>query len=528
LSVSARRLRLALLAAGVGLGVGAEAAASQRLAGLDFAVGVTLIGLGILAWDRRRDSLAGALLAAAGLTWFLGDFADWALYLHRGVLIHLLLSYPRGRLRSRAEYAAVASGYVYAGAYPADRNDLVTIAAALLLTAAAALQYRRFGGSERPARGLALTAAVALSAALALGAALRLATLGGETAVLLTYDLVVGLIGATLCAGLLWGGWARAAVTGFVVDLGEPGRAGTLRDRLARALGDPSLVLGYWLPDEGRYVDESGSTVELERTGRALTPIAQDGEPVAVLVHDEAVLGEPALVADVAAATRLAVANARLQAEVRVRVAEVEASRRRIVEVADEQRRRLEQELRQGAEARLARVADLLAAPPLDHIGTSLAAARTELRELALGIHPATLTERGLAAAIAELAARSPVRVDVDVPAARLPAAVEAAAYFVCAEGLTNVAKYARAARARVSVRALDGRLSVEVADEGTGGAEPSRGSGLRGLADRVEAIGGSLRLESPPGRGTRLVATLPLDGGQRVFVHDGDKTAPQ
>src|SRR5919198_1778012 len=111
--MSARRLRLALLLAGVGLGVGAEAAGSQRasLAALDLAVGVTLIGLGILAWDRRHDSLAGVLLAATGLTWFLGNLATWALYLHRGVLIHLLLSYPRGRLRSGAEYAAVATGY---------------------------------------------------------------------------------------------------------------------------------------------------------------------------------------------------------------------------------------------------------------------------------------------------------------------------------------------------------------------------------------------------------------------------------
>src|SRR5262249_36026150 len=239
----------------------------------------------------------------------------------------------------------------------------------------------------------------AFSAALVLGAALRLATLGGETAVLWTYELVVGLIGATLCAGLLWGGWGRAAVTGLVVDLGDPGRAGTLRDRLARALGDPSLVLGYWLPAEGRYVDESGSTVELERAGRAVTPIAEDGEPGAVLVHDEVVLGESALVGDVAAATQLAVVNARLEAEVRVRVAEVEASRRRIVEAADEQRRRLEQELREGAEARLARVTELLAESALDHLGRALARPRSRLPARARGVPPPPPTRRGLAGA---------------------------------------------------------------------------------------------------------------------------------
>jgi signal transduction histidine kinase len=529
--VKARRLRFALLVAGVGLGVGAEIAKPQRasLTALDLTVGVALIGLGLLSWERRPESLAGVLLAGSGFAWFLGNFVDQAVFLHRGVLIHVLLSYPRGRLRPGGEYPLVAAGYTYAAVGPAAGNDAVTIGAAVLLTAAAALRYRRAaGGSEAPARGLALGAAAAFSAALALGAALRLATLGSASAVLWTYDLVVGLVGAALCAGLLSGGWARAAVTGLVVDLGDPGRAGILRDRLAKALGDPSLLLGYWLPDEGRYVDESGATVELERTGRAVTPIAQDGEPVAVLVHDEAVLSEPELVADVAAATRLALANARMQAEVRVHVAEVEASRLRIVEAADEQRRRLEQELREGAERRLARVAELLAEPPLAEIGESLAAARSQLRELARGIHPATLTERGLGAALAELAARSPVPVDVDVPAGRLPAAVEAAAYFVCAEGLTNVAKYAQSARARVAVRVRDGRLSVELKDEGVGGADPSRGSGLRGLADRVEAIGGTLRLESPVGGGTRLTATLPLVDPQRVFVQGGERTAPQ
>lgn len=528
--MKARRLRLALLVAGVGLGAGAEIAEPQRasLTALDLAVGVALIGFGLLSWERRPESLAGVLLAASGFTWFLGNFTDQALYLHRGVLIHLLLSYPGGRLRPGWEYALAGAGYTYAAVESATGNDAVTIGAAVLLTAAATLRYRRAGGSEAPARGLALGAAAAFSVVLALGASLRLATLGGATAVLWSYDLVVALIGGALCAGLLWGGWARAAVTGLVIDLGDPRRAGTLRDRLARALGDPSLLLGYWLPDEGRYVDESGATVEPDRTGRALTPIAHDGEPVAVLVHDEAVLREPALVADVAAAARLALANARMQAEVRVRVAEVEASRRRIFEAADEQRRQLEQELREGAERRLARVAELLAEPPLAEIGESLAAARSQLRELARGIHPATLTERGLRAALAELAARSPVPVVVDAPAGRLPAAVEAAAYFVCAEGLTNVAKYAQSARARVAVRALEGLLRVELADEGVGGADPARGSGLRGLADRVEAIGGTLRVESPAGRGTRLTATLPLDDRQRVFVHGGEKTAPQ
>jgi signal transduction histidine kinase len=300
-----------------------------------------------------------------------------------------------------------------------------------------------------------------------------------------------------------------------VVDLGELGDAGTLRDRLARALGDPSLVVGYWLPAEGRYVDEAGRPVELPIAGgeRAVTPIEQDGEPVAALVHDGSVLGDPRLVADVAAAARLAVANARLQAEVRSRVAEVAASRRRIIEAADTQRRGLEQRLHRGAEQRLGRVAELLSdsGPPLAEVAVGLEAARAELREFARGVHPATLVEGGLAAAVTELAERSPLPVQVKAPSGRLPAAVEAAAYFVCSEALTNMAKYAQASHASVRLEIRDGVLVVEVADDGTGGADPAGGSGLRGLADRVEALGGRLRIDSPPGRGTRVTAELPL-----------------
>jgi signal transduction histidine kinase len=333
--------------------------------------------------------------------------------------------------------------------------------------------------------------------------------------VLWAYEVVIGLVAVWLFADLLWGRWTQAAITGLVVDLGELGDAGTLRDRLARALGDPSLVVGYWLPGEGRYVDEAGRPVQLPSAGaeRAVTPIAQDGEPVAALVHDASVLGDPRLVGDVAAAARLAVANVRLQAEVRSRVAEVAASRRRIVQAADSQRRRLERRLREGAEQRLGRVAELLAdaGPPLAEVAVGLEAARAELREFARGVHPAALVEGGLVAAVTELAERSPVPIQVTAPSGRLPAAVEAAAYFLCSEALTNTAKYARASRASVRLETRDGVLAVEVGDDGVGGADPAGGSGLRGLADRVEALGGRLGIDSPPGGGTRLTAELPL-----------------
>jgi signal transduction histidine kinase len=147
---------------------------------------------------------------------------------------------------------------------------------------------------------------------------------------------------------------------------------------------------------------------------------------------------------------------------------------------------------------------------PLADVRAGLDTARAELREFARGMHPATLTERGLREAVRELAGRSPVAVDVAVPATRFPPAVEAAAYFVCAESLTNVAKHADASQVRIGITQEDGRLTVVIADDGIGGADPSRSSGLRGLADRVEALGGSLAVESPPGGGTRVIAELP------------------
>jgi len=192
----------------------------------------------------------------------------------------------------------------------------------------------------------------------------------------------------------------------------------------------------------------------------------------------------------------------------------VEASRRRIVQASDEQRLRLERELRDGAERRLARVAELLAncGEPLRDVRAEVDAARTELREFARGMHPATLTERGLEASVRELAERFPIPADVAAPPGRFPPAIEVAAYFVCSESLTNVAKHAGASRSEIRIEHANGRLTVMVTDDGIGGADPSRSSGLQGLADRIEALGGSLAVDSPPGSGTRVTAELPCD----------------
>jgi signal transduction histidine kinase len=263
-------------------------------------------------------------------------------------------------------------------------------------------------------------------------------------------------------------------------------------------------------------VDEAGRPLALPAAGatRTVTYLHQGRQQLGALVHDAAVLDDPDLVSAVAAAAGVAVTNARLQAEVRARVAEVEASRRRIVQAGDAERRRLEGELREGAERRLAHVSDLLSkrGPPVADLQRELQAARAAVTEFARGVHPRTLTEEGLAAALAELRARCPVPVQVSAPEERLEPAVEAAIYYLCAEALTNIAKHAHASHAAINVERRAGLVAVEVWDDGVGRADPAGGSGLRGLADRVEALQGRLRVESPPGEGTHLLAELPLN----------------
>jgi signal transduction histidine kinase len=509
-----RRLRYALWPAGLVFGVAAEWAGRPHFMVLDAAAGFALLFLGLVAWSRRPGSGAGAIMSAAGFAWFLGTLWAPAVFWHRGPLAQLLISYPGGRLSSRLQKAAAVVAYGYAVAEVVAGSGYATIIFALGLVALPAYRYVAVTGPERRARLASFLAAVAFGLVLVSGAIASLGGVGTEPVLLPAYDLTVCLIAVGLAADLWWGRWAQGAVTGLVVDLGEPAAGGVLRDRLARALGDPTLVVGYWLPGQRQYVDEAGRPVALPApgAGRAVTPVEENGRRVAVLVHDLAVLGDPALLAAVGSAARLAVANARLQAEVSARVGEVAASRRRIVEASDEQRSRLERELREGAERRLAHVAELLCGggEPLAGVRAGLDTARAELREFARGVHPATLTERGLGEAVGELAGRSPVTVEAAVPATRFPPAVEAAAYFVCAESLTNVAKHAAASQVQISITRQNGRLRVAIADDGIGGADPSRSSGLRGLADRVEALGGSLAVKSPPGGGTRVTAELP------------------
>jgi signal transduction histidine kinase len=255
-----------------------------------------------------------------------------------------------------------------------------------------------------------------------------------------------------------------------------------------------------------------------------VTVVARDGQPLAALIHDPAL--DPGLVRAGAAAAGMAIENERLQAEVRAQLEEVRASRQRIVEAGDAERRRVERNLHDGAQQRMATLAlslamlrDRAASDPamtasLDQAAAELKQAIAELRELARGIHPAILTEEGLPAAVEALADRSalPVRVRADFDA-RLPGPIEATAYFVVSESLANIAKHARASGARVDLSRCEGTLRVAVTDDGIGGADTGRGSGLRGLQDRVAAVRGTFQVTNPPEGGTRVLAEIPCDG---------------
>jgi signal transduction histidine kinase len=300
--------------------------------------------------------------------------------------------------------------------------------------------------------------------------------------------------------------------------------AGPVREMLAESLGDRTVAIAYWLPDRETFVDESGRRVDLPGpgTGRAWTAVERDGRRVAAIVHDAALDTSSELVQAAAAASSLAIDNERLKADLRARVAELRVSRQRIVEAADEARRRIERDLHDGAQQELLALALELrvlrsrvdgdeAVSLVDGIAKRLDVALGELRELARGIHPALLTQSGLGPAITSLAERSPMAVTTDVAiGGRLPAPIEAAAYFVVSEALTNVARYARATETGVEVRHDRDHLLVVVADDGVGGVDVSAGSGLRGLQDRLAAVDGTLRIDSPQGAGTRLEARIP------------------
>jgi signal transduction histidine kinase len=561
LSLRTRRIAaaaLGVLAVALGAAVLAFAPGADDLpeGGVAVAyIGVTaawgFVAAGGFAWLRRPDNRTGPLMIAVGLATLTAglQFSDAALPFVLGglcdtliiaLLVHLLLAFPSGRLAGRATLVTATAGYVTATVLHApqvllgdehglaDAPGVVDVLAALelavelavLLATVVLLARRRRAASRVERRGL--------DPVLLLGAVI--VALGGAFLVVqdkptqLAFLSAFALLPGAFVLGLVRSRFFRTAarlIEGLAADHGAAG----VRDALRAALGDPTLAVAYWLPEEERYVDGDGGAIVLPPPGdgRAVTEIDHSGRRVGALVHAAALRDEPELLGEAASTAALAIENGRLEVELRARVEALRASRARIVEAGDAERRRLTRDLHDGAQQRLVslkidlqlareRVDEPAARELLDRAVANADAAVGELRDLASGIHPAVLAQRGLDAAIEALATRSPVPVEFETQlAGRLPSAVETAAYFVIAEALTNVAKYAGASYARVDVRRAGAELVVEVADDGAGGAVLGGGSGLRGLADRVGALDGSLEVESAPGVGTLVRARLPL-----------------
>jgi signal transduction histidine kinase len=472
---------------------------------------------------------------------------------------------PRGGMRQRVADIAAASAYIAVGA-PLAIAELIALpllllsgppqvwrAAAFERRLANALLHARIpplpdGKRGEPTHSVVqlflwrAPAAVLAAAVTALPLVLTLASLTlaaeglqGEGA----RYLGPWHLGSLFGGGLLLLAGAAAVVTLGVVDaLAAPLRAlvrrfllqatsdgGAVREALAERIGDATLSIVYWVPDRGEYVDERGLPVELPApdSGRAYTVVEHEGRRVSAIIHDAELDARPELIRAAAAGAVLALDNERLKAALRARVEELRASRARIVEASIDARRQLERDLHDGAQQQLVSltlelrmIRGRVAGEPeiaelVDRALSTAEDAVSDLRVLARGIHPAVLTRGGLPPAVEALAQRASIPIDVVIEMEeRVTPDAEAAGYFVVAEALTNIAKYSGAARASVRVKREPDAITVEIVDDGIGGANPAAGSGLRGLEDRVAALDGTLEVTSSPGEGTVVFARIP------------------
>jgi signal transduction histidine kinase len=523
---------------------------------------VPYIVAGAIAWLRRPHSLLGPLMLAGGfasglsalqLTHVDSLYSVGALFdiLPAALFLHVCLAFPDGRLRSRYEAGLVGTAYAAAlglqlvkialgtfgprslvelsrqpdAARLVEQVQLLSLSAVCLLAVGVLVTRQRQAGRPRR-RSLAIlvdlfaVGLVLIALLFVFGAFHWTGFLTVQRATL----VVIGISPIVFLVGLLDARLARSAIGDLILELRANPAPAALRDALAAALRDPSLTLVYWLPDFHAYVDLDGVEVELPSgDGRASTLIERDGARVAALIHDQALDDEPQLLDAAGAAAGISLENGRLHAELRARVEDLKGSRARLLEAGRQERQNLERNLHDGAQQRLIALSlelnmlelklgdrpDLQSR--LDAARGEIATTLTELRDVARGIHPAVLTGHGLAVALESITARAPlpVRLTVDLES-RLPDRVEVAAFYVVSESLVNVAKHAKASNATVLVTKASSGLIVEIIDNGVGGADTEKGSGLRGLADRVEALGGRLRVWTPLGGGTRVQAEIP------------------
>jgi signal transduction histidine kinase len=542
-------------------------------------IGWSFAGAGLVASYLRPENRFGRLMYATGLAWFLSALitsgspllftvGELVAPLWLGLFLHALLAFPTGRLEGRGRVFLVGLFYVdvvviqavwvlfsrsegVTGCQGCPRNLLLVadrpdVAAAVLLLEQPVLGSVAIGGTlvllvhqwwvaSAPQRRV-------LGPVLVTGASCLFVLAVTLVAEPFSYSAgqAVGWLGAfaftavplAFLAGLLRQRLDRSAVGQLVTELGALHGGGNVDGLLRKALRDPSLQVAYWRYETDEYVDLAGRPVRLPapESDRTVTVVERDGRRIAALMHDVSVTADSALVSGVVAAAGLALENERLSAEVRAQLEELRASRRRLVEAGDRERRRLERNLHDGAQQRLLAVSLLLTRlersaadvhPDPDvlremrDIATTaraeLSRSLSELRDLALGLHPVMLNDHGLAVALEDVLARVPIPVDVSVVLAhRPPIQVEVAAYYVICEALANMVKHAQAHRAQVCVRDEGSSLHIEVVDDGIGGAASSAGSGLQGLTDRLGALDGRLVVVSPPGAGTALHAVIP------------------
>jgi len=537
----------------------------------DLVAGLGMLVAGLAAWSDASTRRVGGLTMLAGALWFAPDWEGWdrgsplvrslgaaAAPLFLAILFHLVLAAPGGRMRSRPGGFAIVAAYAVALAVALGsalfrdpfldpycwRNCLdnvflihadqgvartldglwlraVVVIGALLVVAGAARLIVSTVPARRALAPILVPGALAGAAQAAYAAALLHTPLENPTsAEFSSLFFARSLALAALAVGVLWTvartRRTRAAVARLTAELGEAPSPGKLQEALADAVGDPRLGVAYWLPASRRYVGADGKALERPAPGdgRAVTPIVREGRPVAVVTHDAALVDGSGLEREIGSAARLAVENERLQAEVRGQLEDLRASRTRIVENGDAERRRLERNLHDGAQQRLLalsydlRLARAAAEVDGDSELTKLLAsavgeaqgALEELRDLAHGIYPAILAEAGLGPALATFADEAPLPVELrEVPPKRYGAPIEMAAYVTVAEAVADAAQR-RGTSISVAVAQDGDQLLIAVEDDGT-----PRQSSVFQLADRIGALGGSLEVGS-----TTLSAEIP------------------
>jgi len=517
---------------------------------------------GAVLWTRQPGNRTGPTMCAVGLTWYIGALqlsenpvvfgVGYSLcYITAAALSHLVLLQPSGRLETRFERVLVVTQYLavpatdlprFIGEYPPAPQFWATVPAlptsawsivsnATLAVFGAlniALLVRRWSGVGGPTRRKYAPVAALMATLGLLGLVDTAAALAGNQPGLRRV-ILAGMAGCAIvvplaiAAGLLRFRMIELRVGELVLRLDRSAEPAQVRAAVAHALGDPALDICYPLPDGTGYTHLDGKPLTVaDHHGRAATVVEMRGKPLAMLLHDRAVTEHRHLLDVVAATARMALDNARLVAVERARLDDVRESRARIVRAADRERERIQRDLHDGVQHGLLAVAMRLdrarsgpaAGGPdqLDAASRELRDLIRELRVLVEGIHPPALSEQGLAAAVEILAERAPLPVRAEIVEQRWPEPTERAAWFVITESLANAYKYSGASRVVVRVSGTPDRLIVRVDDDGLGGADARRGTGLKGLEDRVGAVGGTFHICSDHRRGTRITAEIPCE----------------